>query len=279
MVSALPIWRSELNLGYAFTAHRTMLLRRQHVGPLLVQKALYPEGPEVCHSIILYPPGGIAAGDSLDIAIDLAAGSKVLLTTPAAGKWYRSLGAKAQQEVSINIAKDALLEWLPQENIIFDGAQAELSMQVDLAVGAAYLGWEITCLGRTAAAERYTHGKLRQVTAIHREGKLLWREQCALQGGDPLLGSVTGFNGRPVTGTFIAAGKEVSSELLALCRKVETVESSGDRCGVTMLPNLLLVRYLGYSTERARQYFENIWALVRPLYADRAACPPRIWKT
>ena len=60
-----------------------------------MQKALYPEGPEVCQVIIVHPPGGIVGGDTLDVAIDAGCATSVQITTPGATKWYRSAGAPA----------------------------------------------------------------------------------------------------------------------------------------------------------------------------------------
>lgn len=171
------------------------------------------------------------------------------------------------------------MEWLPQENIIFDGANAEICTKIVLAAGATYLGWEISCLGRTASGEHYSRGILRQVTEICLEDKLLWSERGVVQGGDRLLDSPIGLAGRPVVATFIAAGKNTDQELLRACRELKVDEARGDRCGITPLPNLFIARYLGHSTGRARLYFESLWALARPFFVGSSACPPRIWKT
>jgi urease accessory protein len=48
---------------------------------------------------------------------------------------------------------------------------------------------------------------------------------------------------------------------------------------VTLLPHVLLARYLGDSTEAARRYFERLWTHVRPAVVSRAAATPRIWRT
>ena len=48
------------------------------------------------------------------------------------------------------LATDGILEWLPQENILFAGTHARLSTQVDLDPGARFIGWEIQALGRPA---------------------------------------------------------------------------------------------------------------------------------
>ena len=70
---------------------KTRLYHRKHTGALMVQRALYPE-PSVqqgiCHILMLYPPAGIAGGDTLTIDLSLDSGSHAVVTTPGAGKWY-----------------------------------------------------------------------------------------------------------------------------------------------------------------------------------------------
>src|SRR5215470_6252307 len=117
---ALGGWRARLALRYQRMDSATRLTGRHHSGPLLVQKAFYPEGSDVCHSVLLHPPGGIAGADRLDIDVALGDGTRVVITTPGAAKWYRSAGLVAEQHVTLSVGTSASLEWLPQENIIFN---------------------------------------------------------------------------------------------------------------------------------------------------------------
>src|SRR5258706_481568 len=161
-------WKASLSLGFTSHGTRSVLSRREHDGPLVVQKALYPEGEGVCHAIVVHPPGGIVGGDQLGLRVDCAAQSHALLTTPGAGKWYRSAGAWARQSLDFSVA--GTLEWLPRETIVFDGALAELTTTVDLAEGARFIGWEVVCLGRRGAGERFERGRLRLSTRIDSAG-------------------------------------------------------------------------------------------------------------
>src|SRR5258707_14454266 len=112
-------WPAELHLRFARRETRTVLVERRHSGPLTVQKALYPEGEEVCHAVIVHPPGGIAGGDELLFEIDLEANSRAVVSTPAATKWYKAPLRQCRQQVMIRLAHGSSLDWLPQENIFF----------------------------------------------------------------------------------------------------------------------------------------------------------------
>lgn len=271
-----PAWKAELRLGFARAGERTVLGERRHSGPLRVQKALYPEGEAVCQAIVLHPPSGIAGGDHLQISVDVGEGAHAQLTTPGAGKWYRSAGPEAAQRLDFRIAAGAVLEWLPQETIVFDGARARMETRVSLAGDARYLGWEILCLGRTASGERFAHGGVQLATRIERDGRPLWLERGALAGDDPMLASPAGWTGATVCGTLALAAPHDAS-LLAACREVAPAD--GARHGLTALPGLLLARYLGDNSEAARHWFARLWEILRPTALGRAAVIPRIWNT
>jgi urease accessory protein len=118
--ASAPGWLAELDLGFAPRGSRTVLARRRHRGPLAVQRPFHPEG-DVCHVYLLHPPGGVVAGDRLAIRVAADPGAEALLTTPAAGKFYRSEGPVARQTVALEIGEGASLEWLPQETILYPG--------------------------------------------------------------------------------------------------------------------------------------------------------------
>ncbi len=270
-------WEAKLALAYALRGKRTVLAGREHSGPLLVQKPLYPEDDAVCHSIILHPPGGIAGGDSLALAARLGEGSAALLTTPGAGKWYKSMGATARLVQRFDVGRGAVLEWLPQPAIVFDHARAETKMDIFLEQDALYMGWDMTCMGRTASGERFNSGELRQRTEVWQQGRRLWCEYARLAGDDPMLASKAGLAGCTVSATLIAAGKDMQKDLLEQCRSI--APEAGEHAGITVLPRVLLARYLGHSSEAAMHYFIALWSLLRPALAGRGAVPPRIWAT
>ena len=272
-------WLAELKLGFTRSDSATVLSERRHRGPLRVQKALYPEGPEVCQVIVLHPPSGIVGGDQLTIAADVGPRASAQLTTPGAGKWYRSAGPEAAQVIDFSLASGAQLEWLPQETIVFDGAIGRLSNRVRLAADSRYLGWEILCLGRRAAGERFARGHLALHTRIDSAGQPIWLERGEIGGDDPLLASVAGWASASVSGSLLATlqdGDDVAA-LLAACRAIAPAD--GAEHALSALPGVLVARYLGDHSEAARLWFVALWQLLRPALLGRPAILPRIWST
>jgi urease accessory protein len=262
----LASWKADLRLRFARREAATVLVEKRFDGPLVVQKSFDPEDG-VCHAIVVHPPGGIAGGDELSLTAAVDPGAHALLTTPGAGKWYRSAGALAAQRLRFDVA--GTLEWLPRETIVFDGALARLDSEIELTGDGAYIGWEIACLGRSGVAS-FTRGSLRLATRVRRDGRLLWTERGHIAGGGQLLASPAGLAGHGIVGTMIATLAAPARDLVAACR---------EHASVTHLPGLLVARYLGDSSEEAFERFTRVWALARPEIARREAVAPRIWST
>jgi urease accessory protein len=270
-------WQGELTLRLARDGAATRLTQRRHLGPILVQKPLYPEGDEVCHLIIVHPPGGIAAGDHLTLEVGLEEGARALLTTPGATKWYKSSGARATQAIRMTVAPRAALEWLPQENIVFNAADALNALDVDLASGGAFVTWDISSLGRGASGEAFAQGCFRVLTNIRIDGRLVWTERGRIEASSRLTTAPLGLARKPVFGTLLAVGRIMTDDTLECCRRIEAPR--GDSGAVTRVGNVFCARYVGDSVQVARRYFTNLWDILRPMLIGRAPHMPRIWLT
>lgn len=272
-------WAARLELGLARRGERTALVRNRSLGPLRVQRPFYPTSAE-CHLYVLHPPGGLVAGDSLDIAVECGADTRVLCTTPGAGRAYRggSTQRPQTQAVRIQVAVGAHCEWLPQENILFAGAWARNDVEVRLAPGAHYTGWDIACLGRPAAGERFTRGLFEQRLWLWRGDRPLLGERQRLAGGDASLDAPWGLGGYPVFGTMVTT----TGNATVRDRLRELIADFGDDgvlAAATLLPEVLAMRARARCSARLRSLFIALWQELRCRHDGTEPALPRIWST
>jgi urease accessory protein len=270
-------WRAELELGFARRHGRTRLVRRWHSGPLRVQKPFYPRrsaGADPCQVVILHPPGGVVGGDHLAIDVRLDVGSRALITTPGATRFYRSAGREALQRVRLGVAREATLEWTPQETILFDGSRSRIDTRVQLDAGACFLGWEITALGRPASRAPFLAGLCRQSFEIEREGKPIWIERAEHRGGDESLAGRWGLAGHSAVGVLVCTGGE--DPMLAAAREASADFSrDGQLAAATRRGELVILRALAPET---RPIFD-LFASLRESLLGQPAPAARIWAT
>ncbi len=269
-------WQASLDLKFSFENGRTVLRDKRHTGPLVIQKALYPEGNQTCHAIIVHPPGGILEGDKLEINAQLAPQAHVLFTTPGATRWYKSAGAQALQRVHIQAGADACVEWLPQETIYFEHTHAKNLVDIALAADSRFIGWEIACLGRRLAGELFVAGRVQQSLRVSVESKPVFIEQGALAASDAALASPVGFDSNAVYATFVAYAEGLSPALLAQCRLCAVPDV---KVGLTLMGKVLVGRAIGNSPEATRAIFTQWWKIIRETVCQRVAVEPRIWQT
>lgn len=270
-IDAKQGWRGHLELEFSGDRARTVLSRRMRSGPLSVQRPFYPEqgGMEV---YILHPPGGVVGGDILEIEALVRTDAEVLITTPGAAKLYRSGGDTA--EIRNTLTVTGLLEWMPQENIFFNGACVRQHTHVALTPGAAFIGWEIHCLGRIASGETFSKGNLDLGISIVRDENPLLVERLHIN--DASYQSSVGLRGFPVCATLYATPLDRTT--LEAAQSLQ-VNNAREACGMTLLDDLLVVRYLGSSVASARDRLQSVWQRVRPKAIGRDAVAPRIWST
>jgi urease accessory protein len=276
-------WHARLTLDYrAEPATGGTRADFRHEGPLRVLKSLFPEGREVCHTVVVHPPGGIVGGDTLTLDLALADGAHALVTTPGATRFYRSGGARAAQTVNARVASGGRLEWLPLETLVHSGAHADNRMRFELAPGAEMFGWDCVALGLPAADAPFLAGDYRHEIAVGPR----WLERGRTSASDTaLLDGRCGWAGHRALGTlWFAAGSALDDarreRLLDAAREIARAHSLAATTGATApQPDVVAVRVLAPRVEPIHDLLASVWRAWRALAWGRAACVPRVWRT
>ena len=285
-------WNASLELDYTLrpsTGGNKTVAHFQHNGPLRILQSLYPEGPAICHNVLVHPPGGLAGGDTVDLRLNVAPGAHGLVTTPGATRFYRTDAEPALQRTAIAVAANARMEWLPLETIAFSGCAAENRLTLSLAQGAEMIGWDVTALGLPAASKPFSAGVFSQ----HLELPGVWLERACIQANDHLLlDSPAGLAGQRCFATlFFVSGSPLGrarrQEVLDAARSVmdtpalRVLGATGQITAGATSPHaqVVLVRAIAPVVEPAMTLLRAVWQHWRSGLWGLNAAPPRIWST
>lgn len=275
-------WQGDLHLRYSLASgtQKTIISERHHQGPYTVQRPFYPEG-DVCHSILLHPPGGLVEGDVLSLGVDCDEGTHCFITTPSAGKTYECSVDFAAQKQCFHISDKAIVEWFPQEMILYDKSKSNLQTDIRLLGNGQFVGWEMVCFGRPIANDHFKEGALHQFVSLYRDDKPLLLERTVLDAQHFLRNSANGFAQYQAMGIFLMTGAD--KDLLARAREVvsllDPATLSQIQIGFTLLDDVLVGRVLMNQSRFAKNAFLAVWSELREDILHVPAMMPRIWLT
>lgn len=295
-------WHSHLNLVFDDVHQQTRLQHYAHTGALRLQRALYPEpAPQqgICHAIMLYPPAGIASGDVLQIELDLTQRSHVVLTTPGANKWYGQdqLSVEqaypisvqhpftAQQHSRIVLGESARLEWLPQENIIYNQSIVYASNQFFLHPTASMMAWEINVLGRQLCGEQFLQGQLRLSNLFWQnsedKSRLIVSDCVSQQAGSAWFSSPLGLANQPIFANFWCIPADAQRGQLSLWHQQvnQLIEQQQLPVLCSITASALVVRYVGHDVRQCFDALNRIRLSLREWMWQIQGYTPRIWAT
>ncbi|MDB5379006.1 MAG: hypothetical protein JWR00_3452 [Rubritepida sp.] len=226
-----------------------------------------PDPGQPLEAVLVNVAGGLAGGDALEARIALREGAKALVTTPAAEKIYRSLGEDSRIGVRIEVAEGAVLEYLPQEAILFDSARLRRRMDAQVAPGGTLLAAESVVLGRIARGETWKSGALHDSWRLHQGGRLLWADALALDAAR--RDTPFGLDGADSLGMILLLA-EGAARHRDLARELTQGAASLVR------PGLLLLRFLG-TAGGVRGAMATAIVEMRSAALGRPRSLPRLW--
>jgi urease accessory protein len=275
-------WQGDLHLRYALSpdSAKTIIAERQHQGPYTVQRPFYPEG-DVCHSILLHPPGGLVEGDALSLSVECDSGAHCFITTPSAGKAYECSTDFAMQKQRFHIQNQAKLEWFPQEMILYNNSKSDLQTDIHLFGNGQFVGWEMVCFGRPIAGDHFSGGELKQLISLSRDGKPILLERTMLQAEHLMRKSAYGFANYQAMGVFLMTGaqKHHLEQARAVIDSLDQPVREAIQIGFTLLGDVLVGRALMNQSRFAKTAFVAVWSTLREDILKTPAIMPRIWLT
>lgn len=239
---------------------------------------VFGRAPEV---VFLNTAGGITGGDRLEYALDVAGGA-VTGTTQTAERAYRAVSAAERASgaagglgrvtTTLTIGPGAVLHWVPQELILFEGAALERSLRVDMAEDAELVMLETLVLGRTAMGEVLQDIRLLDRREVVRGGKLAMVEAIKVTGADLAGVGAAGLNGAVAVASLTVMARDAEDRLDAL-RAVLPGDGPGDvRAAASAWDGRLTARFM------APKAFPLRRAVARAVEVLTRGALPRVWQ-
>ncbi|MFL2786922.1 MAG: urease accessory protein UreD [Paracoccaceae bacterium] len=168
-------------------------------------KALFPDRNDHVEAVLINTSGGITGGDRLDVKAHAKRNAHMVISTQACERVYRAqANSIGKVNTGLTVSDGAMLAWLPQETIFFDGGQLERRLTLNLEKSARALVIESVLFGRLAMGETQINGHFRDRIDVSIDGDLVYRDTTLL------AGDITSKLARPA----VASGMRAMATLL-----------------------------------------------------------------
>jgi urease accessory protein len=217
-------------------------------------------------AVLMNTAGGLTGGDHVKWTAAAKPGAKLVLTTPACERVYRSLGSDAQVENRLVAHEGAHIDWLPQETILFEGSRLDRKLDVELLDGATLTAVEAVLIGREAMGEAAPNARLRDNWRIKRNGRLIHAEATVLSADPAERGSLSLLDAAIAFATVLHIAPDAE-------RRLDPVRALLPKSGgASVIGERLTVRLLARDGLALRRSLSPIIALL-----SSAGSIPRLW--
>lgn len=256
-----------LALEYVHQGGRTVFGRTSCRTPWHLLPPIYLDDSGSAYTLLVNPSGGLVGGDHLPIDVSIGPKAHVLISTPSANRVYRSPSREAVQDVTIKVAEEGILEWMPEHTIPFAGSRFRQRIDVKLSAGATLVLWDAVASGRIAHGERWRFSSLDNSIRITMPGHSTVQEHYAL--APQPSGDIGLMREWDYLGSLFVAGDALAGPLRDSLETAlaDILDRRGDRdvLGGVSQPAApgVVVKLVAKSAPVMTQVFIELWAAVR----------------
>ncbi|MCW5623267.1 MAG: urease accessory protein UreD [Burkholderiales bacterium] len=220
--------------------------------------------------------GGFIEGDVAQFQMHALPGTRVLMTTTGANKFYKcETGGHCQDLVEVHLGSGCLLEYLPDEVIPYRNSSFSRSTRVCAPADARIFMTDVLTAGRLhhgdTGGETFVFTRMRSETALEIGGRLLWLDRLVAETPQAVADLEALWGGHPVMATVLAYAPDLPVDLPD---RIHALIEQDDRvkAAVTCIDGkLLCMRLLADTAWSVHESIFAIWSVVRPSLAGKPA--------
>lgn len=247
-------------LAVAQVRQQSRLVASRSLQPLKIINPAAARGA-ACHVVLASYGGGLVAGDCLRLRVHCEAGARLLLTTQANTRIFKSIdGRQAAQITEGHVAENALAVVLPDPLVPQAASRYHQAQHWHLAESATLLLADWWHAGRTDAGEKFAFTTFATELRVSVAGRLTLLDRFALRPAEHLATSQATFGPYATALSLYLVGAPAGArfqQLAAALRALPPLGQTNLHAQLAGRPyvvaasqareNVVLVRALGYS--------------------------------
>ena len=204
-------------------------------------------------------------GDRLSMDIELGRGAHAVLTTPSAIMGYRTDSGPTSQHTTVNLAENAVLEYLSDHVIPHPGAILDQSLSVNMGPGSRAIISDGFSTGRIARQEKWLFKTITTELLINRAGQPICRDRTQIWPEAWTPSRIGGLDGANYVATMpLCADSLVDWEQIAKTFTDRFEDGQDSAGGTSVLANGgYLLPYYTHTSHCLNQVTRTLWTKAR----------------
>lgn len=263
-------WTGRLQCTAAFRNGRTVISDSYNEGALKLMRPVYldPAHPTL---YLVHVGGGYVDGDRYEINMKLEPHARLMMTTQAATKVYKTPHAPVWQYTQFSLGDESVLEYFPDPLIAYEQARFIQETVVYITNRSTFMYGEIITPGWAESGQLFRYDWIRSKLKVYRDGTLVLFDHLHLNPKHHLT-SLLQLEGYTHVGSFVAFSPLLTKGALEPFNEWMGEMSSAVHCGWSeaAIPGLS-VRVLAYETSAIEAIFQRIHQFIRQQCGEEGA--------